>query len=251
MKRIDFCVKQSFYFPMRFALALGLFFMGYSLAPAAPVPAPATNAAASDRSVFAKKPKIEDLMKLDRFTNSTGLIMVRVSSGLWASMTLISQDDYQKVLSSNPSQFRGAQNPVDSVSWRDALDFCSRLTEADKKEEMLAEGFAYTLPTQSQWEGLLGGATIANAITSHDMIRAGPASVTSAPANSLGLYDARGNVWQWCLDPDDKPYRVLRGGAWNENREMNLRPEFRWYSNGPDDRQNIYGFRVVLVASGK
>ena len=44
---------------------------------------------------------------------------------------------------------------------------------------------------------------------------------------------------------------VLRGGAWNEWLDVNLRPEFRWYSNGPGDKQNIYGFRAVLVQGSR
>ena len=97
---------------------------------------------------------------------------------------------------------------------------------------------------------VIGGAALADAVTSQRAPRSGTAAVGSLKPNSLGLYDARGNVWQWCLDPEDKPYRVLRGGSWDTFIEINLRPEFRYYSKGPDDRQNTYGFRCVLVAGG-
>jgi len=40
-------------------------------------------------------------------------------------------------MGSNPSEFRGDRNPVDSVSWNDARSFCSQLTEAETKSEML------------------------------------------------------------------------------------------------------------------
>ena len=50
---------------------------------------------------------------------------------------------------------------------------------------------------------------------------------------------------EWCLDPQDKPYRVLRGGAWDTYIDINARPEFREYS-APDKTKNDYGFRVVL-----
>jgi formylglycine-generating enzyme required for sulfatase activity len=130
----------------------------------------------------------------------------------------------------------------------DALAFCARLNEMETKAEMLPENLTYKLPTQGQWESMLGGATLSSAVHSLSAARRnGPSPVATLPANTLGLYDIRGNLWQWCLDPTDKPYRVLRGGAWNEMREANLRPEFRWYSNGPQEKQNIFGFRVVLT----
>jgi formylglycine-generating enzyme required for sulfatase activity len=203
---------------------------------------------ASDQGLFNKKVTIADLMKLEAFTNSTDMVMRKISDKMWASQTLVSQQDYQKVMGSNPSQFGGANRPVDSVSWNDALAFCARLTDAEKKAERLPEGFVYTIPTQAQWESLVGNATAQTCISSLDQaFRNGTAPVTASPLNSFGLHDARGNLWQWCLDPQDKPYRVLRGGAWNEFREPNMRIDFRWYGTGPDDRQNIYGFRVLLV----
>ena len=66
-------------------------------------------------------------------------------------------------------------------------------------------------------------------------------------ANAWGIHEMHGNVWQWCLDPQDQPYRVLKGAAWNSWIEVNLRPEFRWYSRGPGDRHETFGFRVVLA----
>ena len=198
------------------------------------------------RSAFAK-PTIKDLMEKPQFTNATGMVMAKISESLWAGVYLVTQEEYAKIMGHNPSQFRNRRNPVDSVSWNEALAFCARLAQEEDKDKMMPEGFSYTLPTQAQWEMMAGATTLAGSVTSLKGNRQGTAVVDSLPANSLGLCDARGNLWQWCLDPADKPYRVLRGAAWNEWREVNLRPEFRWYSNGPDDKQNIYGFRVILA----
>jgi len=204
----------------------------------------------TNQSVFAK-PTIEDLMKNSRFTNATGMVMVKITDAVWAGMYLVTQEDYSKVAGGNPSQFRGDRKPVDSVSWNDALSFCRRLVDAEAKEKMMPEGYTYTLPTQAQWENMASGTSLDNSVTSIKGNRSGTAPVGSLGASGLGLYDTRGNLWQWCLDPADKPYRVLRGAAWNEWRDVNLRPEFRWYSNGPDDKQNIYGFRALLVRTGQ
>ena len=72
------------------------------------------------------------------------------------------------------------------------------------------------------------------------------APVGSHGANNHGLYDTRGNVMEGCLDPQDQPFRVLKGGAWDTFLEVNARPEFRWYAK-PDEAKNSFGFRVILT----
>jgi formylglycine-generating enzyme required for sulfatase activity len=211
--------------------------------------AASTNAPAAVAAASTNKIDIKELMKMDSFTNSTGMVLVKTSPMLWAGKYEVTQEEYQKVVGSNPSQFRGERNPVDSVSWNDALKFCDELTKVERKEEMLPEGFAYTLPTQAQWESLMNGAQLKDAVTSSGATRSGTAPVGSLGPNSLGLFDTRGNLWEWCLDPQDKPFRVLRGGGWETFVEVNLRPEFRWFSKGPDDQQNNYGFRCILVGA--
>lgn len=205
---------------------------------------PSSTAEASTNKV-----EIEDLMKLPGFTNETGMVLVKISDSQWVGVYEVTQKEYQKVAGSNPSAFAGDRNPVESVSWTDAMAFCTKLTEAEKKEKMLPEGFAYTLPTQAQWEGFAASAELKDAVTSEKVRRSSTASVGSLEATSPGLHDIRGNVWEWCLDPQDKPFRVARGGAWNSWIEINLRPDFRWYSE-PDLSKNTIGFRCLLAKTG-
>ena len=194
----------------------------------------------------AEKPDIKELIKLPAFTNSIGMFMVKISDSLWAGKYEVTQEEYRKVAGSNPSQFQGDRNPVDSVSWNAAMSFCQKLTDIELKEEMLPEGFAYKLPTQAQWESLAAGADLKDAVTSASSSRSGPSTVGSLGATGAGLHDIRGNVWEWCLDPQDKPFRVARGAGWDTFFEVNLRPEFRWYG-GPDEGKNMVGFRCLLV----
>ncbi len=201
--------------------------------------------------VVTNKVDIKDLMALPAFTNSTGMLMVKISSSLWAGKYEVTQEEYQKIIGLNPSKFGGNLNPVDSVSWNEAMEFCAKLNDAEKKEDLLLEGYKYSLPTQAQWENLAAGTSLKSAVTSENSSRNGTAAVGSLEANGLGLYDVRGNLWEWCLDPQDKPFRVLRGAAWDTHYEPSLRPEFRWYSNGPGDKKPIYGFRVVLTSGGQ
>jgi formylglycine-generating enzyme required for sulfatase activity len=162
----------------------------------------------------------------------------------------VTQDAYQKVMDSNPSAFPDGNHPVDSVNWNDAMAFCEKLTGQEQRANQLPRGYAYSLPTQAQWERLVDDATLDNAVMSLNTgRRTSTTNVGSLGANKLGLYDTRGNVMEWCLDPQDKPYRVLRGGAWDTFIEINARTEFREYS-APDKTKNDYGFRVVLEPMG-
>lgn len=211
------------------------------------LPAQDTTNAPVVSDVATNEVDIKELMKLPQFTNDTGMVMVKLSDAQWAGACEVTQEDYQKIAGSNPSCFQGGRNPVESVSWKEAMSFCTKLTEAEAAKKMLPEGMAYSLPTQAQWESLAAGADLKNAVTGADTQRASTAAVGSLEPTGAGLYDIRGNVWEWCLDPQDKPFRVARGGAWNTFIEVNLRPEFRWYGP-PEERKNTIGFRCVLGA---
>lgn len=192
-------------------------------------------------------PKLKELMEnSDEVTNTVGIVLVKISTTLWAGKYEVTQKAYQKVMGSNPSAFQGANHPVDSVTWNDAMAFCKKLTEKEQKADELPKGYTYSLPTQAQWEQLVDSASLNDAVMSlHMQRRSSTAPVGSLGPNSLGLYDTRGNVMEWCLDPQGKPYRVLRGGAWNTYISINARVDFRWYAK-PGEAKNTFGFRVVL-----
>jgi eukaryotic-like serine/threonine-protein kinase len=182
----------------------------------------------------------------DLFTNSVGMELVKIGD-FWAGKFEVTQKQYLKVTGLNPSAFPGDGNPVDSVSWNDAMDFCQKLSEKDVKDKKLPDGYYYTLPTEGEWESLTDEASLSDAVTSQNGPRGGTSPVGSLGPNSLGLYDTRGNVMEFCLGDTDKPYRVLRGGSWSDTIEINLRKEFRFYCT-PSDQKNTFGFRCVLKA---
>ena len=70
-------------------------------------PAPALAAASSAGEGGTNEVDIKELMALPSFTNETGMVMVKVSESLWAGAYEVTQEDYQKVVGSNPSRFGG------------------------------------------------------------------------------------------------------------------------------------------------
>ena len=179
-------------------------------------------------------------------TNTVGVVLVKISPGLWAGQFETTQSAYQKTVHSNPSAFKGANRPVDSVSWNDAMAFCTKLTAKEQAAHELPDGYSYTLPTQDQWMMLMDGATLQDAVMKLTDGSSSTAPVGSLGANSLGLYDTRGNVMEWCLDSNNDANRVLKGGAWDTWLDINARPDFRWYA-APDEAKNSFGFRVILT----
>ena len=206
-----------------------------------PTPPPTNAPKAVDTNAPVKAPKTLP----DEFTNSVDMILLKVSD-MWVGKFDVTQKQFEKIMSFNPSGFSGANNPVDTVSWNDAIAFCQKMTDEDIKEMKIPAGYYYTLPTEDEWESFAANTSLDDAVTSFGgNTRTGTAPVGSTKANSLGLCDTRGNVAQWTLGDDSKPYRVLRGGSWQDSIDINLRPAFRIYV-APDKAQNTFGFRVVL-----
>jgi formylglycine-generating enzyme required for sulfatase activity len=211
----------------------------------------ATQGATTSDSDTNASPTLKELMaETGQVTNTVGIVLVKISPVLWAGMYEVTQNSYQKVMGSNPSAFQGGNHPADSVNWNDAMAFCEKLTGKEQAAGELPKGFVYALPTQAQWERLVADAPLSDAVMSLGLPRRSSTEpVGSLGPNSLGLYDTRGNVMEWCLDPQDKPYHVLRGGAWDTYIDINARSEFREYS-APDKTKKDYGFRVMLEFKG-
>ena len=85
-------------------------------------------------------------------TNEVGsqesLHLVTISNWYYLGSYEVTQDEYQKVTGRNPSRFIGGKNPVECVSWEDAVSFCRNLSELPEEK---AAGREYRLPTESEW----------------------------------------------------------------------------------------------------
>ena len=194
---------------------------------------------------------------------------VTLTKGYWLGRYEVTQAQYKAVTGTNPSKFRGDNNPVETVSWNDAMEFCKKLTEIEKAAGRLPEGYEYTLPTEAQWEyacraGTTGKYNIEGA-EMYDLAWYGDNGgrkthpVGQKLPNAWGLYDIHGNVWEWCLDwggdyptsavtdptgPIMGERRVIRGGSWDCYARFCRSANQGTYA--PGNRISLVGFRVCL-----
>jgi formylglycine-generating enzyme required for sulfatase activity len=195
---------------------------------------------------------------------------VTLTRNFFLGATDVTQGQYEELMGMNPSDFKavGKNAPVDSVSWDNAMAFCKKLTARERAAGRLPPGYAFTLPTEAQWEyACRAGTTTPYAGDPAEMAWYGDNSggkthpVGTKRPNALGLYDMSGNVYQWCLDwygkypggavkdwagPATGHAHVLRGGAWYYE-EAYCRSAYRDFD--PGFIGNILGFRVALVSS--
>jgi formylglycine-generating enzyme required for sulfatase activity/serine/threonine protein kinase len=199
---------------------------------------------------------------------------VRITNPFYIGMHEVTQQDYQKLVESNPSRAQGGPNlPVDSVSWYEAVEYCNRLSTRENQRHYykiegidvsVSGGDGYRLPTEAEWEYACRGGT--QTIYSHgddseriDLFawtgtnsekRSHP--VGELKPNAFGLYDMIGNVFEWCWDwcgnyPEDgnsveNPKgpvagvnHVSRGCAFQWNTRLLFSPLHRGWPNWPKD----------------
>ena len=194
-----------------------------------------------------------------------------ISKGFWIGKYEVTQKEYESVMGNNPSHFKGKNKPVERVSWKDAVEFCKKLTKRERKAGRLPKNCEYRLPTEPEWEfaargGVkskgykFSGSNDANKVACcyNEKSGEGTETVGSKNANELGIHDMSGNVYEWCSDSYDN-YRavkintpaeiiegaskVVRGGGWCVPAKY-CRPTYR-YKHSPDSKLKRVGFRVV------
>ena len=132
---------------------------------------------------------------------------VEVTNGFFMAETECRQSEWEAVMGSNPSRFKGANHPVEEVTWNQAVEYCKRLTELQQREEILTYGWEWRLPTEAEWEYATragtktprhGGVNVVAWWENNSNSQTHP--VGQKLPNAWGLYDTLGNVWEWCFD---------------------------------------------------
>ena len=190
---------------------------------------------------------------------------VTLTNDYYIGETEVTQELWEVVMGSNPSRFKGAQNPVEMVSWEDCKTFINKLNSLT--------GQHFRLPTEAEWEYAARGGNKSQGYTYsgsnnlkdvawyEDNSRSETHPVKTKAPNELGIYDMSGNVYEWCQDWYDGSYyenapstnptspasgssRVLRGGGWNDSawycRSANR------YCSTPSYASGDLGLRLAL-----
>lgn len=137
----------------------------------------------------------------------------------------------EQELEAEPSYFRNDLRPVEQISWKDAQEFCARLSVVAR--------LSYRLPSEAEWEYACRagtqtpyyfGQSTNSQLAPYGFTARETTDVGKYPPNAFGLHDMHGNVWEWCEDTwhrnyndaptdgsawlnDDEHRRVIRGGS--------------------------------------
>jgi formylglycine-generating enzyme required for sulfatase activity len=191
---------------------------------------------------------------------------VEIASFLLAKYP-VTQEFYHEITKTSPSSFKGQSNPVENVTWRDAVIFCNLLSAKLEQQPCytLNEGSlditfnpkanGYRLPTEAEWEyackagttGIRYGEIDAIAWYKENSEKSMHPVGLKSP-NAWGLYDMLGNVWEWCSDIYDETvygsYRVIRGGGWCDE-ERGCMATNRRRSHPSSFKIDDLGFRIA------
>lgn len=207
-------------------------------------------------------------------------------NAFFISKTEVTQALYQSVIGANPSHNKGDRRPVENVTWFEALEFCNALSRRDGYTEVYSDitgnlqadfsADGYRLPTEAEWEFACRGGTTTPYYTGSskaDLEKAGWYSgnangtthdVSDLEANTHGIHDMHGNVFEWCWDwfsaayyqqgennnprgPSGGEERVCRGGSYFVF-EYGCRSSFRSMLT-PQYKSRDIGIRLARTAN--
>lgn len=199
--------------------------------------------------------------------------LVSISRGFYMQTTEVTQAQWKAVMDNNPSHFKnvGWKHPVEQVSYREVQEFIRKLNATEA-------GATYRLPTESEWEYACRAGTravfhikvtkaedrpgysesLGQAAWYYRNAQKNTHPVGTREANTWGLYDMHGNVWEWCSDwlapypfnavvdpqgPATGHARIRRGGSWSHYPMFCRSANRSWFN--PHDSSADTGFRLV------
>ena len=206
-------------------------------------------------------------------------------SSFYISKYEITQRNWIETMGNNPAKFWNDDNPVESITWNDAIEFCNQRSILEGLQQCYRyeagkivcdfNANGYRLPTEAEWEfaargGLQskntkfsGSSNISEVAWYYNNSDNAPHSVGLKSPNELGIHDMSGNVWEYCWDYYDENYysqspaqnptgplsgnsHVIRGGSWTDDAVFNKVYYRNYYENRA--RGSNVGFRIVRIA---
>ena len=261
-----FCAIRNTLLPLYLSL---LFLLTFSLSANA-TPPPYTNSIGMEfvfipaGSFTMGSDKNSDGSPIDETSTRT----ITIDTSFYLGSHEVTQAQWQRVMGNNPSEFKGDNNPVESVSWEDAQEFIRLL---NKKEETTL----YRLPTEAEWEYAARAGTRsayffgedASAIIFYSWYNFNSGGMSHPvgvkKANPFGLHDIQGNVSEWVgdthgtirhdesptqnsADMDLREERVARGGNWSHGAIYCQ--STHGFHFPPSERNSFIGLRVLRGA---
>jgi formylglycine-generating enzyme required for sulfatase activity len=216
--------------------------------------------------------------------NDESAVKVALTQGLWLGQCEVTQSEWQRVMQTTPwsgkyNVQQGHDYPATGMNWDDAIKFCEKLTEQERRAGQLPTGWKYTLPTEAQWEYACRAGTTTRFSFGDDESKleeyawfknnTGDAGedyahpVGTKKANPWGLHDMHGNAIEWCRDWSQPKLiggrdpeglsagtnRAERGGDYVSPAAHCRSAQRNW--DRPSAQAGVLGFRVAVVPSGK
>jgi formylglycine-generating enzyme required for sulfatase activity len=193
---------------------------------------------------------------------------VTLTKPFYIGKYLVTQEQWSRIMGTNPSKHQDPKCPVDSVTWKDCQEFLKRLNGK-------VAGPHFRLPTEAEWEYACRAGTKTKWFFGEDEAKAvdymwsqtNSANISHPVGEKLpnpwGLMDMSGNLLEWCqdyygkyqIDPNHPAvdpvqtqgiYRILRGGSFS--LEARHGRSARRFCYPPDETNSSFGFRVARDA---